>query len=187
MKQFINDYVTTCDQCQKHKVWTHKRFRNPKLPEIPFEPWSTVSIDFCGPFPKTKEGHDEICAATCVLTGEAILTPCQTTITAKETAQLYTENIFRFKGVPQKIISDRGPQFIAEFWKNFWKLLGTTAALTSSYHPQSNPVERLNLTYVQGLKSFINARQDDWDKKLILFEFAYNGTPNPTSGQLHSS
>ncbi len=183
MKQFINDYVTTCDLCQKHKVWTHKRYRNPKLPEIPFEPWSTVSIDFCGTFPKTKKGNDEVCAATCVLTGEAILTPCQSTITAGGTAKLYMDHIFRFKGVPQKIISDRGPQFIAEFWKNFWKLLGTTTALTASYHPQSNPVERLNLTYVQGLKSFINARQDDWDDKLILFEFAYNGTPNPISGQ----
>ena len=44
-------------------------------------------------------------------------------------------------------------------------------------------MERLNLTYVQGLKSFINARQNDWDHKLILFEFAYNGAPNPISGQ----
>jgi hypothetical protein len=183
MRQFINDYVTTCDLCQKHKVWTHKRYRNPKLPELPLEPWSTVSIDFCGTFPKTKKGHDEVCAATCVLTGEAILTPCVSTITASGTAKLYVEHIFRFKGVPQKIISDRGPQFIAEFWKNFWKLLGTTTALTAPYHPQSNPVERLNLTYVQGLKSFINARQDDWDDKLILFEFAYNNTPNPVSGQ----
>jgi len=99
------------------------------------------------------------------------------------TAKLYVDHIFRFKGKPQKIISDRGPQFIAEFWKNFWKLLGTTTALSAPYHPQSNPVERLNLTYVQGLKAFINARQDDWDDKLILFEFAYNGAPNPVSGQ----
>ncbi|MFN7739640.1 MAG: reverse transcriptase domain-containing protein, partial [Cyanobacteriota bacterium] len=144
MKQSVNDYVTTCDLCQKHKVWTHKRYRNPKLPEIPFEPWSTVSIDFCRTFPTTKTGHYEVCAVTCVLTGEAILTPCQSTITAGGTAKLYVDHVFRFKGVPQKLISDRGPQFIAEFWKNFWKLLGTTTALTAPYHPQSNPVERLN-------------------------------------------
>jgi hypothetical protein len=43
-----------------------------------------------------------------------ILTSCQTTITAGETTKLHMNHIFRFRDVPQRIISDRGPQFIAD-------------------------------------------------------------------------
>ena len=183
MKRSVHEYVTSCDQCQKNKIWTHKRFRNPQLPDIPTEPWHTVSIDFCGPFPKTTRGHDEVCSISCTLTGEALFVPCQTTITAKQTAQLFVEHAFRVKGLPQRIISDRGPQFIADFWQNFWNFIGTTASLTAPYHPQSNPVERKNQNFETGLKSFVNAQQDDWDERLILFEFAFNNSVNPSTGQ----
>ncbi len=96
------------------------------------------------------------------------------------------DHTFRFKGGPQRSCLTE-PQFITDFWKNFWKLLGTTTALTASYHPQLNPVERLNLTDVQGLKSFINARQDDWNDKMILFELPTMGPQTQFQDKLHSS
>ena len=183
MKRTIEDYVSTCDSCQKHKVWTQKRYRDPKIPMPSTEPWATVSIDFCGPFPKTHRGNDFVMAVTCTLIKESLFCPCKTTITSSGTAKLYVDQVFRYKGCPQKIISDRGPQFVAKFWQTLWKLLGTTSALTASYHPQANPIERDNRTFEDGLKSFVNARQDDWDDRLILFEFAFNNTVNPSTGQ----
>ncbi len=68
-----------------------------------------------GLFPKTKKGDDEVCAATCMLTGEAIFTPCHSSVAAGGTEKLYVDHMFRFKGVPQKIISDRGHNIMAEF------------------------------------------------------------------------
>ena len=183
MKTLIEKYISTCDLCQKHKNWTRKRYREPIIPEAPLEPWTEVSIDFCGPFPKTKRGHDYVCAVTCTLIKETLLIPCSKTITAAGTAQLYKEHVFRYKGLPERIISDRGPQFVANFWKNLWGILGTKVTLTAPYHPQSNPVERQNKTFQEGLRSFVNARQDDWDEVLILFEFALNDTVNPSTGQ----
>lgn len=183
MKTTIEQYVSTCDLCQKSKDWTRKRYRDPQLPDVPLEPWTVVAIDFCGPFPKTKRGHDSVCAVYCLLTREAIFMPCQTTITAKGTAELYVRGVFRYKGLPRRFISDRGPQFIASFWQHVWEMLGTTATLNAPYHPQSNPMERGNKTFVTGLRIYVCARQDDWDDKLILFEFAYNNTVNPSTGQ----
>ena len=183
MKRTVEEYVTTCDQCQKQKIWTQKRFRNPKLPASPTEPWSKVSIDFCGSFPKTKNGKDYVMACTCVLTKESIFCSTTTTIDSNGAARLYITHVFRYKGLPKTIVSDRGPQFVANFWQDLWKNLGTDSALTASYHPQSNPVERDNRTFEEGLKSFVNARQDDWDERLILFEFAFNNTVNPSTGQ----
>ena len=43
------------------------------------------------------------------------------------------------------IVSDRGPQFTARFWRAFCTLLGTQVSLSSSFHPQSNgQTERAN-------------------------------------------
>jgi hypothetical protein len=80
-------------------------------------------------------------------------------------------------------LSDNGPQFISEFWKAFFFLLQTDIRLTSSYHPQSNgQTERFNRTLIEALRSFVNARHDNWDAFLVHFEFAYNSTVNTSTG-----
>ncbi|KAL0180232.1 hypothetical protein M9458_025674, partial [Cirrhinus mrigala] len=53
--------------------------------------------------------------------------------TAPETA----EQLFQF-GLPEETVSGRGPQFISHVWKAFFKLLGISVNLSSSYHPQTN-------------------------------------------------
>ncbi|KAL0173186.1 hypothetical protein M9458_033497, partial [Cirrhinus mrigala] len=37
-------------------------------------------------------------------------------------------------GLPEEIVSDRGPQFTSHIWKAFFKLLGVTVNLSSGYH-----------------------------------------------------
>jgi transposase InsO family protein len=36
------------------------------------------------------------------------------------------------------VISDRGPQFIAGFTREFYKLLGIKLAMSTAYHPQTD-------------------------------------------------
>jgi hypothetical protein len=86
-------------------------------------------------------------------------------------------------GLPQVLNSDRGPQFVSNFWQKLWKALGTKVALSAPYHPNSNPyVERQNKTLLENLRSYVNARQDDWEECLPLYEFAYNNSYNPNLG-----
>src|SRR6202020_284116 len=44
----------------------------------------------------------------------------------------------RYPGVKPRIISDNGPQFIAEDFKEFIRVSGMTHVRTSPYYPQSN-------------------------------------------------
>ncbi len=56
-------------------------------------------------------------------------------------------------------------------------------AYSAPYHPQSNPfIERQNKTFSETLQSFVNARQDDWEDYLPMYEFGYNNTVNPSLG-----
>lgn len=59
-------------------------------------------------------------------------------ISGEESAKLFLDNIYRYHGLPNDIVSDRGPQFISKFWKSFFQLLKVQINLSSGYHPQSS-------------------------------------------------
>jgi hypothetical protein len=52
------------------------------------------------------------------LTKEQYLVPCQMDINTKELANLFIAYIFQHHSLTSTIISNRGPQFVALFWKN---------------------------------------------------------------------
>ncbi|GLB43132.1 putative retrotransposable element tf2 155 kda protein type 1-like [Lyophyllum shimeji] len=64
---------------------------------------------------------------------------------------------------PDAFISDRGPQFVAEFTRELYRLLGIKLSTSTAYHPQSDgQTERVNQELEQYLRVFCNERQDDW-------------------------
>ncbi len=64
---------------------------------------------------------------------------------ARETAQLMVDHVFRLHGLPVDVVSDRGPQFASRFWKEFCRQIGASASLSSGFHPQTNgQCERAN-------------------------------------------
>ena len=98
-----------------------------------------------------------------------------TTLSTARTAQLYLQPFWKHHGLPKKVVSDRGPQFIAEFMKELYWLLRIKLAATTAYHPQGDGhTEQVNQELEQYLRLFINQRQDDWDDLLPFAEFQYN-------------
>jgi hypothetical protein len=67
-----------------------------------------------------------------------ILVPCNKTLTTEGTAKLLLEHLYKRFGLPDKIISDQGPQFASRSFRELLKLLGVTSSLTTAYHPQSD-------------------------------------------------
>ncbi|KAI7806903.1 Pol polyprotein [Triplophysa rosa] len=45
---------------------------------------------------------------------------------AREMAQLMVDHVFRLHGLPVDVVSDRGPQFISRFWKEFCRQIGAS-------------------------------------------------------------
>ena len=59
-------------------------------------------------------------------------------ITALRAACLFLAHVWKLHGLPRQVVSDQGPQFIAEFtWELYW-LLGVKLAATTAYHPQGD-------------------------------------------------
>ncbi len=93
------------------------------------------------------------------------------------------EQVFRFYGLPEDIVSDRGPQFTSRVWKAFCQQLNINVSLTSGYHPQSNgQVERLNQEITRFLRSYCHQNQNDWSRFLLWAEYAQNSLRKPSTG-----
>jgi len=57
---------------------------------------------------------------------------------AEGLARLFRDNIWKLHGLPESIVSDRGPQFVAEFTKELNKMLGIETRLSTAFHPQTD-------------------------------------------------
>jgi len=134
MRDLIHRYISTCDSCQKNKTWNQKPLGNPQLMDIPRDNWECISLDFCGPLPKTQKGNDCVLVVSDHLSKMAYSIPCSTTITSKGTAEKFRDVVFRQHGLPKKVISDRGPQFVSHFWGELWKLMDTKVALITFWY-----------------------------------------------------
>jgi len=58
---------------------------------------------------------------------------------------LFRDNVWKLYGLPDSIISDRGPQFIAGIMKELNCILGIETKLSPVFHPQTDgQTERMN-------------------------------------------
>jgi len=79
-----------------------------------------------------------------------------TTIMAARAANLYVRNVWKLHGLPCKVISDRGPHFVALFMKELYRLLGIEAASSTAYHPQTDgKTEQINQELEQYIRIFV--------------------------------
>ena len=84
---------------------------------------------------------------------------------------------------PSDIVSDLGKHFVSHFWASLCALLGIQSNLSTTYHPETDgQTERTNQILEQYLRMYINYEQDNWTDLLSLAEFAYNNTPQSTTG-----
>ena len=125
LEKDVRGYVNACPVCNQNK--TSRRppagFLHP-LP-VPHRPWSHISLDFVTGLP-TSKGDTAILTVVNRFSMMVHFIPLSKLPSAKETAELVLQNIFRLHGLPTDIISDRGPQFISMFWKEFSSLVGAS-------------------------------------------------------------
>ena len=115
MRTDIAEYVAKCDTCRRIKA-EHQRPAGLLKPlDIPVWKWDDISMDFIVGLPRTQNGHDAIWVIVDRLTKVAHFIPISDRYRVAKLADLYVDNILRLHGAPKSIVSDRGPQFTAQF------------------------------------------------------------------------
>jgi transposase InsO family protein len=67
-----------------------------------------------------------------------ILCPTTKTVTIDGIGDLLHKNLYKRFGLPDKMLSDRGPQFAAKAFRAMLSRLGVNSVLSTAYHPQTN-------------------------------------------------
>jgi hypothetical protein len=82
-------------------------------------------MNFIVGLPRTQRGYDSIWVIVDRLTKVAHFLQVRTTYSSARLAELYMERKVSLHGVPKKIVSDRGTQFISHYWQKIHESLGT--------------------------------------------------------------
>ena len=104
------------ERCQATKPNQQPKRNNLYPNEIPRSPWEIISIDLIGPLPELS-GYDGILVIVDCFSKMARYIPINMNITAQGVAKVSWDQVFKDVGIPQKVISNQGPQFISRFMK----------------------------------------------------------------------
>ncbi len=125
--------------------------------------------DFVTALPPSQ-GHTVVLTVVDRFSKAAHFIPLPKLPSAKETALIVVDHVFRLHGLPIDVVSDRGPKFVSRFWREFCKLLGATVSLSSGFHPQSNgQTERANQDLERTLRCVVSKNSSLWSQQLSRF------------------
>ena len=179
MGQQVIRHCRSCTICQK--------CAKPRARQVPMverkvltEPFESMAFDLVGPFPKGKGGHRYLLTCVCMASKwpEAIPIRCMTA----NAVALGMIEIFSRVGVPLRLLSDQGTQFVGKVVTRLCSSLRIEMIQSAPYHPEGNGiVERMHGTLNAMLTKA--ARQGlDWVGQVPFALFALRSAPNRDTG-----
>ena len=181
MSRDVSRYVQGCSVCAVAD--TPRKLPEGKLVPLPIpeRPWTHIGVDFMTDLPPSQ-GYTSVLVVVDRFSKSCKLIPLKGLPTALQTAEALFHQVFRHFGLPEDIVSDRGPQFISRVWTAFC-LLGVSISLSSGYHPQTNgQTERKIQEVGRFLRLYCHQNQDSWSQYLPWVECAQNSLRQTTTG-----
>ena len=90
--------------------------------------------------------------------------------------------VFSKHSIPFHVISDRGPEFMSNFFHSLDIVLDMQLYFTLGYYSKGDrQTNHTNQTSKQYLHIYYNYQQDNWSELLPLAKFSYNNTSSITT------
>ena len=168
----VSSYVKKCENCQRCKVdeQAPTGLMGHKIIE---EPWLVVAADIMGSFSRSQSGFQYILVIQDLFTKWIECVPFRSA-TGKKIKDSFLELLINRWGTPRVIHADNDTEFINNELKSLAKEFNIVHTTSPPYHPQANPVERVNRVLKTMIVSFIGINHRSWHEHLSDFKFAYN-------------
>ena len=175
----VREYIMSCETCKKYNKQTHKPAPYHNRPVIS-EPFDEIALDIIGPLPRSKQGYRYALTAICMASRWPEVYPIKNTKTEN-----IVEGLIQFisrNGIPSKVLTDQGTQFMSEAMTQTCQLMGITHITTIPYRPQGNGIlERFHGT-LKPLLAKIASKSLDWAQFLPIALSAIHAIPCRSTG-----
>lgn len=162
----VVSFVRHCDTCQRCKVEN-------ALQSIVQGPWTTVAADIVGSITPSRNGFSYVLVLQDLFTKwiEIISLRRASGKATKEQVEIIIISRWR---TPRVLLTDNGTEFVNKDIQSLVTNTGLKHETTPPYHPQANPVERVNRVLKMMLSAFMEGGHRTWDTHLHDFRFAFN-------------
>ena len=171
----VEHLIRSCISCQAQSFQSCPQPLT--MTEMPSRPWTVLHADLCGPFPSGE--------SLLVLVDSCSRWP-EVFILKSTTAAVIINRMkscFAVHGLPEEIVTDNGPQFVAEEFDSYLRDHSITHRRVTPYWPQANSeVERFNRTLEKAIRA-ATTEGKDWKNEINTFLLNYRATPHCTTGK----
>jgi len=185
MQKHVEEYIRTCDTCQRDKLPPKATDIYPIFAERPFQ---IIGIDHVGYLPKSKKqnAYQYVIVAQDYFTKWPMARAVATTRTDEALDFVWEEIITKY-GTPERIISDQGSAFISDHWKRTMRKWNIEHVTTTAMNPQANgQVERFNGTLMQMVRRSLKKDKTKWPEQIQTVLMAYRTSVQTATGKTPS-
>jgi len=137
--------------------------------DIPENVWEELSTNFITHLPNSF-GHTTIWVICDRLTKFSHFIALPTRFSALDLASRFSVEICRLHCIPKSIVSDQDTLFVSAFWKELFKIQGTTLRFSTTYHPETDGLtEVVNRTFETYLRRFTSEHPKQWYKYTCIW------------------
>lgn len=183
MTNMVRKFCRNCDVCGRSHVWRSARqgFLLP-LP-VPERFYSELSIDFMTDMPAKNKSDPKFLMVITDRLLKSVTLEAMSSMAAEDCANRFVQCHYRFHGFPHAITSDRGSNWVSDFWTSMCSQIGIEQRLSTAFHPETDgATERMNQEVLAYLRSFISFAQFEWPSMLPSAQLAINNRNNSSSG-----
>ena len=131
-------------------------------------------MDVLGSFPPSR-GFEHTLVVVDRFSSLVRLVPMKKQYTTRDIVDALISKVYCYHGIPHKIISNRGPQFVSNFFRELYEAFDVHLMPSTALHQQINgSAERTIKTITQTLRSYVNAKQTNWVDHHWKAEYKHN-------------
>lgn len=182
LKSDVARYVRNCQVCLSTKPEQKKQIGQMlSLTPTASQPWDLIFVDIVGPLPRSSKGYCYILVVADCFSKFTLLFPLRQA-TTPAIVKLLEDHVILIFGSPKIIIADNGVQFRSKLFADLANTYSIKVSYTAKYHPQANPVERINRVIKTMLSAYIKDNHREWDKYLPKVGYAIRSARHEVTG-----
>ncbi|KXJ82633.1 hypothetical protein RP20_CCG012365 [Aedes albopictus] len=181
MQDDIYHYVRNCEICKASKSSNSTLMPTMDATKPAKLPWELISIDFVGPFTRSKQGNTVMLVIVDWVTKYVVIQAMRAADAAKTVEFLENEVFLKFSH-PRIILSDNGKQFQSVVFRSMLARHKIQHMKTAYYCPMVNNAERVNRVLVTCIRSLIDDDHRNWDEHLSSIAAAINSAKHESTG-----